>query len=128
MDTKVLVMFSLSEGKRLVEALSQLDGFDLRAGFWNYDELADRWNLIIATPLVNTEGTFAAYGRVIDVIREMTPPFQILEFPDVVVKSPNDPLITALREEHPHHEQGKFIRGERWGEFYIDEAYLYYVA
>ncbi len=130
-QTTLLVQFALDDGRRFVEALHSQPEFDLNAAFWHYHSDLDRWTLIIATPIVDKAGAGAAYERIIATIDAMEPPFQWLQFTDVYAKSPNDPLVVAARENNKPiaiASPGRFVRGTYWNEFYIDEAYLYYVA
>ena len=130
MDKTVLVMFSLAEGKRLVELLLQNPKIDLQAGFWYYQEDVHRWYLVLATPLVDTQGTSKAYEHIINVMDSMIPQPQWFEFTELYAKSPNDPLVKAVQSlgAVEFGEQGHFLRGRRVGGTYIDEAYVYFVA
>lgn len=127
-QTVLLIQFALEDGKLLVKALLEQPDFDLIAAFWKYDDNHDKWFLFIATPILDNISTHEAYKRIIETMNAMKSELEWLESSDIYAKSPNDPLIKALCNEYPHHSKGKFIRGESWGGYYVEEAYLYYVA
>lgn len=129
-QTILLIQFALKEGENLVKALLEQPDFDLKAAFWRYDDDLDKWHLVIATPILDNVSTHQAYVRIIKTMDALKSQIPWMDFTDIYAKSPEEPLVKALREAHPHPFEagGEFIRGERLGGTYVDEAYLYYAA
>ncbi len=87
MFKRVLVKQLISEGEELLRTLEQ-SGFPMTSAYWlHLPEDPPRWRLIIATPLVNSEGPLAAYRR----IQEALPGTEqrLLSLTDVSAVSPD---------------------------------------
>ncbi len=67
MDTAVLVKTEREAAWQLLEALKQ-ENFPMTAAYWQYLPDYERWRLYIATPLVETSGSIAAYSRLQELI------------------------------------------------------------
>lgn len=108
-----------------------LDSLDVPVDFvaWTYSEDDQDWRLIIATPLIETEGRTTTYERIRQVIAE--DPWLDPGVGRVVLVSPDDPGVLRFREmaKTPaagdiavHGERG-VIRGRS-----IDDSYVYNTA
>lgn len=63
MDTATLVNERIDEGKQFLDHLKQ-SGFDVAVAFWALTSYEGRWFLYVASPVVDSDGPAAAYGRV----------------------------------------------------------------
>lgn len=100
-------------------------GMDLDLTFWLYTSDSNDWRLMIATPLVDTEGPRKTYARIgkalpnyIDKIRE----FDMLS---ITVISPNDKLVRSLKSVNLTSGQAaQRVRG-LVKDVYIEDSYVY---
>jgi hypothetical protein len=128
MDQGPLVEMMIEDGKRLVERLIA-EGVPVTAAFWIKTSEDGQWFLYIATPLVQAEGaTKAAYRRVNEVIRLLSPPFSIhpLEIKVISDANPITRDVQAIQQKagtfpgSPIHGTGTRI-----GLLSVEGAYFY---
>lgn len=62
-----LVGNDLSRGASLVAKLRSAD-FPVEFAAWSYSDEDDQWRLLLATPIVDTEGRLAAYSRIEELV------------------------------------------------------------
>jgi len=87
----------VSEGEELLRTLEQ-SGFPITSAFWlHLPEDPPRWRLIIATPLVNSEGPLAAYRRIQEALPG--PERGLLSLIDVSVVSPDQRRLHEILNE-----------------------------
>ena len=126
MDTTVLVIDRLEEGKNLLRYLDSRD-MEISVAFWLYDERR-KWQLILSMPEVAMKGARFFYRQLIDLIKEMQPetPTQ-LTIADITILREDEELIQALRiaENSGFIVSGKKITGTVVNGIYIEDAYLY---
>ncbi len=125
MDKTALVEAVVDEGGNLIRALDDA-GFPVRSALWKYNPDQDEWRLIIATPLVDTDGPLDAYKK-LDRILEANRPDLGLALPDIQLLSPKDRLIQLFRSAV---QTGKSISDIRFSRnvingVYIDDALVY---
>lgn len=70
MDEVALVNHQIDDGQKLLTQL-ETEGFPVTAACWVKRFDKDRWSLTIATPLVNEQGSLAAYRRLLNVQRDL---------------------------------------------------------
>lgn len=94
MVKKQLVAMKVAEGKRLVEALDESD-FPVNSALWFLSE-TEVWRLLLASPVVDSEGPRAAYEGLQDFLNRSSPKYEIA-LDEVTLLSPRDALIGLLR-------------------------------
>ena len=72
---------------------------------WNYVLQLEEWQLIIATPWYDSKGPRTTYRAVVDAL-EKAGIYKRVPIRRVVLKSPNDPLVKALKEQIDIQLQG----------------------
>lgn len=94
MDQTILVGFDVDGGKRLIAALDDA-GYVVDSAMWLYLPESDSWRLVLASPCYDESGPIAAYTRVLQVLRNLTPELQF-GLSDVSLVGRNDTLFQAL--------------------------------
>jgi hypothetical protein len=97
MDQAAVVKSDRDIGARVVEALSTAE-VPITIWDWVYDPATEEWQLIIATPRIDTEGPRAAYRALTDALQKAK------IYPDVPMRrvflvSPTDPLVRRIKSE-----------------------------
>lgn len=125
MDNTALVEPEIATGRDVTEALDQA-GVSVPAVFWFYLLDAEEWRLIIATPLVDTEGPKKAYANLQRVLSKRQPPLNI-DLRRISLVSPRDPLIQLLRRALKTGPQisGIRFRQNAINNVFIEDAYIY---
>lgn len=95
MYKKVLVKEQIEDGKRLLDELAR-HRFRWAAAFWYELPEVDNWRLVIATPLVDSIGSSAAYTKLHVILRELNPPTG-LSVSNVSLLSPSSPRFHNFR-------------------------------
>src|SRR2546422_9814740 len=82
------------------EILKQLDRVNFRVvgALWLYMPEANRWRLVLASPMVRTKGPQAAYRKVEAAMRRLPDLVAIFSLGDITVVKDTDPLIALLRK------------------------------
>ena len=129
MASSALVEAKIKDGKRVIDRLDKA-GIVVTAAFWYYIEDAENWRLIIATPLVESEGPRAAYAKIHDAQWERRPARlrkPILGPSEITAVGSNDPLVKLLSmviRTGPNDAGVRFSRNVINGT-YIEDAYIY---
>ena len=84
---------AIKAGKALAVGLD-MHGIPIRVAMWNYDSDAERWMLILATPLVTTRGPLAVYQAIQEHLKNNT----AIHFEDISVVEPSDDDAAAVRK------------------------------
>src|SRR5580692_6092694 len=97
MDQAAVVKSDRDIGARVIEALSRED-VPITIWDWAYDPATEEWQLIIATPWIDTKGLRAAYRALTDALQKAK------IYPDVPMRrvflvGPSDPLVRRIRNE-----------------------------
>ena len=81
-------------GEKLIRALDDM-GVEVRSAFWFFDSDGDEWRLVLSLPLVEREGSKAAY----DIIQTALVKAHIkgLFLRQIDVEAPQDPLVSLIR-------------------------------
>jgi hypothetical protein len=134
MAQEILVKESLEKekfeaGKELLKRLAKTD-FKVLAAFWLWIKERNEWELVIASPWVNQNGSLNAYRKIDDIFFGEPSPISDFEFTNLHVMDTTKPLIKALRtyaKEHHTNLAGKRLKDHWFGDVSIDDAYLYFV-
>ena len=127
-----LVEADLLAGRRLLLALfyppqpNNWPSFRVKAGFWLYYPESEEWRLVIATPLVDEQGSLRTYSQLQPVLLSIQP--SDLSLQNIAVMSPGDPLVKAFRgalRTSPGPSDIRFPRGTIEGRTYIEGAHVY---
>lgn len=127
MDTDTLVDNRLADGWKVVEELPQR-GFEVTAAFWLQASVNGKWYFYVVSPLVETEGIAAAYGKLQPIIRAMPQPLWIDPL-EINLIGPSNPIARDARAAHdrvvgprayPMRWNGKVL-----GNVSVEGAYLY---
>ena len=127
MDKATLVGIEIEAGKNLLKLLDKA-GFKVVAALWLLlPEFAD-WRLWIASPDVDSEGIKAAYWKILSAWRT-APETERVDFAQINVVSPKDPLIRELRHRFGKTAsvEGMRLGGQTIGDRFVEDAYVYRV-
>jgi len=125
MDKTALVGIDIEGGEQLVSNLEQA-GFDIRAALWLYSSEPDKWELVIASPLVDQKGPKKTYIFIQSELAKIEPSPEI-DLGDISVLSPEHRLIEALlrmKEIYPTVTT-RWLNREVVNGVYIEGAYIY---
>jgi hypothetical protein len=124
-----LVDRDIADGEALIKQLDR-DRFSVSGAFWHYRPEAERWTLVIVSPVVAAEGPLEAYRRLIRSLRRVRStrarPFA-LDSSRVQVMKEEDELPSLLRHAVVTGHDVTGIRvpsGTIKGRF-VEEAYIY---
>lgn len=95
MDHYALVRCDVEAGIRLADGLEALN-VPVSACLWYYFSRVERWQLLIATPLVDEIGFSRAFRRFDKARRKLTPPNDI-HWLDIDVVSPKHYIVKLLK-------------------------------
>lgn len=98
MATPTLVGHRVADGERLVQALAD-DGLEILAAFWVPARGGMDRRFVIASPLVDEDGSLPAYRRIDRVIRAL--PDLSIALTDVTAVGTDDPIVQELRRGTP---------------------------
>lgn len=128
MAERFLVEESIRAGELLTERLAGAK-FPLVASFWLYSEESERWQLVLASSLVDQVGLKEAYRKVQAVLRA-NPELKPLTLNDISVVPPREGLVRDLRQTlgSASSVRGLRLGGTRVNNHIVDDAYLYRLA
>ena len=128
MDSTTLVVPPLDAGRKLLQDLERdAKHLDFKAAFWLLDAETRRWRLILATPLVSTQGPLHVYEVVQKYLLRRPARYQFA-LPDITVVAPHDRLVRALRERtdlQPTDTAPIHLFNASVGDMFIEDAYVY---
>jgi len=115
----------IAAGEALVRELDCRQ-WPVEDALWLYDEDRNRWELVIASPRVDADGSLRSYELIRDSLQQVPQASDVMTYFDVAVRSPNDRLIDAIGRER---NTGPGIHRRRFrgvvGSQYIDDALVY---
>lgn len=104
MDQTALVKSDRDIGAKVISALKDaampVTFFD-----WNYVPQLEEWQLVIASPWVDAKGPHTANRALIDALRRARI-YEDVPMRRVFLRSPNDPIVKALRRESAEQNEG----------------------
>jgi len=116
----------IDAGASLVRELDER-GIRSEAAFWLYFPEAQTWKLVIAQAKVGEEGPKRLYGRIQEVIEEMSRETREISLEDVALSKPDAPVVSLLRvavRTGPGIEGIRFRNNVVNGTV-IEDAYIY---
>jgi hypothetical protein len=115
----------IAAGEGLVRELDRRQ-WPVEDALWLYDEERNRWELVVASPRVDADGSLRSYELIRDSLQQVPEASDVMSYFDVAVRSPNDRLIEAIGRERntgPGIHRRRF-RGAVGGQ-YVDDALVY---
>ena len=125
MDKPALVDGDMKAGEALLNKLDETE-FDVKAALWFYMQDSEEWRLILASPVVDTDGPKKAYEKVQSQLQKLNGRSE-LTLRNISLVSPSDNLIKALKSVI---NTGKAISNIRLTRnvingVFIEDAYIY---
>jgi len=132
MAEEILVIDPFTEtmkgaGAELIDGLDK-DGFEVTAALWFLRPETGTWRLILAMPVVNSEGPLKAYEQIQHVLAKFSQETQDLFLSNISAVESDDPLVDLFRKALRKKGKGgvRFTRNAIDG-IYIHDAYVYRV-
>ncbi|RIK76307.1 MAG: hypothetical protein DCC68_19615 [Planctomycetota bacterium] len=125
MDTATLVEEQIDAGKRFVAHLEK-SGFPVDVALWALASEDGQWSLYIASPVVDANGTSAAYARVFPELSRSQESW-ITPF-DIKLIGSQHPIAAEAakyRSSVFSTRVGPNFRGRKLGDLIVEEAYIY---
>jgi hypothetical protein len=124
MDKATLVSLDISEGSEVISALES-HGIELGVALWMVTPEYEDGRLVIASKMLPLKDVLEDYEKVVRILRETserTLPLFILR--------PDDPFVAALHRMfgNTRSVSGMRLGGQRIGNRYIEDAYVYKIA
>lgn len=133
MAEEILVKEPLT--KEMIEVGEELQrrlittGVRIAACFWLFDREANRWQLTVASPEVDDEGSRVVYGKVWDILYGGPNGIRGLDLPDVTVLGANDKFVRALAGYNALTTLSeKRLSGFGLNGIYIEDIYIYFIG
>ena len=125
MDKPSLVDGDMKAGEALLNKLDKIE-FDVEAALWFYMQDSEEWRLILASPIVDTEGTKKAYEKVQSQLQELNGRYELF-LRNISLVSPSDNLIKLLKTTIKTGKNISHIRFTRnvINNVFIEDAYIY---
>lgn len=125
MDKPTLVDADMKAGEALLSKLDEIE-FDVKAALWFYVQDSEEWRLIIASPIVDKDGSKKAYEKVQLQLQELNGRYE-LSLRNISLVSPGDKLIKALESVIRTGKSISHIRFTRnvINGLFIEDAYIY---
>jgi len=130
----------IAAGDDLTKRLRNDKDFGLLCSLWLYTSDANRWQLVVATPIVESSGPIHAY-RLIECIAGEDWPYLEAPLYEISILRSNQSLVQALRSlghfeiqdfprglrPSPAVRAGKRITLSRVGDVFIEDALVYFI-
>lgn len=121
-----LVGFDIDKGKNVILDLDKA-GLEVSSAFWFYFSDVKEWRLLLAVPLVDSEGPKKIYSQIQNIIKEQ-PNDESIPLWSIGIISPSHPINQLLRAAIKTGE--KSIAGIRFSSsvingVLIEDAYIY---
>jgi len=124
MGTETLVSFDIENGKEVIDALDR-DGKAPNVALWAKFPDYETWRLVIASDRLNQESQFSGTFEIVEAMNKAGIP--IHRQPSIFMRPMRNPLIEALRDAFASVEDtyGMRLGGQRFGDKYLEEAFVY---
>ncbi|OHB80045.1 MAG: hypothetical protein A2Z25_06365 [Planctomycetes bacterium RBG_16_55_9] len=125
MGKATLVDRDMQAGEALLKKLDE-DKFKIKAALWLYMPDPEEWRLVLASPIVDTDGPIKAYEKVQSELQELDGRSE-LSLQNIALVSPHDKLIMALKTTIKTGKEISHIRltGNVINGVFIEDAYIY---
>jgi hypothetical protein len=104
MDQALLVKSDRDTGAKVIAALHQA-AIPVTLFDWNYIPELQEWQLIIASPWVDTKGPHTANRALVDALKQAGV-YDDVPIRRVFLRSPNDPIVKSIQRELTEQNQG----------------------
>ena len=121
-----LTEMMIRAGAELTRKLDER-GWPIVASLWLYRSEANRWRLVLASPLVAADGRRKSYEIVQAALEAMPAAERTMSLSNVSVTEPTDPLIALLRAAARTETMVEGLRFTRTviNRRFIEDAYIY---
>ena len=121
-----LTEMMIRAGAELTRKLDER-GWPVIASLWLYRSEANRWRLVLASPLVAADGRRKSYEIVQAALEAMPAAERTMSLSNVSVTEPTDPLIALLRAAARTETMVEGLRFTRTviNRRFIEDAYIY---
>ena len=131
--------WAISAGLDLTRRLRRAP-FDLMASFWLYSSETNDWRLVLASPLVRSEGILQSYERIRQILLDSGEQVDGWAHHHIDLVLPDTPLIRAIQSlgkfEIPELPPGpaprvadpKRLKFANVDGIFMEDAYIYFVA
>ncbi len=101
MAKEILVAESFSDsmmesGAKLIERLDNIDS-DIKSAFWFYISEEKTWKMMIASPLVDSEGPREYYKRIVKVNSDVSEQENVISLNDIGVTNTSNQTVQLLK-------------------------------
>jgi hypothetical protein len=125
MDKAALVVGPDLEGGERLLARLRASGVTVTAALWQWNELLEKWELVLALPLVEEVGLKESYMRVRRALMETEPPTS-MKLADISIFTPQSTFVKDLRRAF--RKQKNQIVGKQYiGDHTLDRGFIYFV-
>jgi hypothetical protein len=135
MAEEILVKEQLTDkmikaGKQLVKQLEATE-IEVVAAFWLYTAETSEWQLILASPQVDTEGPRKVYSVIWDILHKGSKKVIDLDLIDIAVRGLHDRIVRALAGVNQLYDKpglaGKRLKRSNFDGIYVEDIYIYFV-
>lgn len=124
MATATLVNSDIDIGRRIILALTRA-AIPVNVYLWAFIPQLQEWQLMIATPLVDSKGPLAAYTEVNRVLQKAGI-FDDAPLRRIFLRSPSDRVLKSLERESRAVPQEEFrVVNEQIAGKFVEDAYVY---
>ncbi len=127
MAKAALVDTQINDGRRIVRQL-EADGYQLDSALWLYDSEKDKWILLIATPLIVTNGPKEAYTKIKESLDKVPSRLRTHTI-DLAIISPSHKILELLKSSATATELVKkrsvFVSGSSHAGQIVEDAFIY---
>jgi len=125
MDKPTLVDADMKAGEALLNKLDETE-FDVKAALWFYMSDPEEWRLILASPIVDSDGPKKAYEKIQSELHGLDQGYE-LSLQNISLISPSDNLVKVLKSAVKTGKKISHIRFTRnvINGVFIEDAYIY---
>jgi hypothetical protein len=122
--TEALVNFDIENGDRVIQALDKA-GKQPDVALWAKLPDYEDWRLILASTKIDQSSQFAGYSQIHEAMAEAGIPTH--RQPTIFLRPMNNPMIKALRSifSKASDTYGMRLGGQRFGDQYVEDAFVY---
>ena len=124
MGTEALVNFDIENGDRVIQALDKA-GKQPDVALWAKLPDYEDWRLILASTKIDQSSQFTGYSQIHEVMAQAGIPAH--RQPTIFLRPMNNPMIEALRSifSEAADTYGMRLGGQRFGDQYVEDAFVY---
>lgn len=124
MDKTALLSFDIENGQRVIDAL-EAAGIAPDVAMWAVLPEYEDWRLVIASKYLNPMSPYGGYSDVNAAVRKADIPWS--SKPTILIRGINEPFIHNLQQAFTRasNTYGMRLGGQKFGDQYIDDAFVY---